>query len=261
MRRVQRAHGLLLLRLFAGALALGLWSGPPAAFALDVPPLRARVNDLAGLLDSGARESLEAKLAAYEEQSGHQFVLLTLPSLQGDSLEEFSIRVAERWKIGQAKSDNGLIMIVAAQERRVRIEVGYGLEGVVPDAIAARVVRDLIVPAFKQGRYAQGIDQGFGALMQAAAGEKVTLPKRRSEAGWPWYVDLLVMVLFFFSFVGFAMRARGGRRRGLFLFGPPFGGGGFGGGGFGGFGGGGFGGGGFGGGGGGFGGGGASGNW
>src|SRR5262245_10271229 len=108
-------------------------SGALPARALDVPPLGARVNDAAQLLSASERAALEAKLAAYEAQSGQQFVLVTVPSLEGDPIEDFSIRVAEKWKIGQRGKDDGLIVVVARDDRKMRIEVGYGLEGDVTD--------------------------------------------------------------------------------------------------------------------------------
>src|SRR5262245_26200310 len=133
----------------AAVLALLLASSiARPAHALEVPPLRAHVNDYAQLLDPARSAELEKKLADYEEKSGHQFTLLSLRSLDGDSVEEFSIRVAERWKLGRKGKDDGLILLVVPGDRKMRIEVGYGLEGVIPDAIASRVIRELLTPAF-----------------------------------------------------------------------------------------------------------------
>jgi uncharacterized protein len=245
-------------------LALSTWGVLPA-HALDVPALDARVNDYAALLDDAHRQSLESKLATYEQATGHQFVLLTVPTLDGDALEDFSIRAVEKWKLGAKGRDDGLLLLVAFQDRKLRIEVGYGLEGEITDAFTAGVIREVLAPAFRAGRPADGIDNAFDLLMAKGKGIAVGLPKRRSTDDlaslFPLllfgFVALLVLSRFFGGGGG---GGRGGRRRGGMIFLPGgFGGGG--GGGFGGFGGG-SGGGGFGGGGGGgFGGGGASGKW
>jgi uncharacterized protein len=222
------------------------------------------VNDQANLLTASERSALEGKLAAYEQKTGQQFALLTVSTLDGQPIEDFGIKVADKWKLGDKKRDDGLILIVVPQDRKMRIEVGYGLEGDVPDAIAARVIREVLTPAFRQGQFAAGIDNAFSVLMQAASGEAPPQaveqqPQRRERRKGAWSVLSplilpLVLFLIFSSFFG------GGRRRRRTMFGGPFIGGGWGGGGWGGGGGGGGGGWG-GGGGGGFGGGGASGNW
>jgi uncharacterized protein len=249
-------------------LAAALLIGAPAVSALDLPSLTARVNDHANLLTPAEKGALEGKLAAYEQKTGQQFALLTVPTLDGQPLEEFGIKVAEAWKLGDKKRDDGLILIVVPKDRKMRIEVGYGLEGTIPDVIAARVIREVIAPAFRAGAYAQGIDGAFDTLMQAASGEappQAAEPpptKRRKSTGWALLSPLILPLILFFIFSSFFGGGRRGRRRGM--FGAPFIGGGLGGGGWGG-GGGGWGGGGGGGwgggGGGGFGGGGASGNW
>jgi uncharacterized protein len=241
--------------LLAGVVALAITS--PAA-ALDVPPLRGRVTDTAGLLDPAKAGALESELARYEQETGHQLALLTVPSLEGEPIESFAVRAFESWKLGDAERDDGLLMVVSSGDRRVRIEVGYGLEGAIPDAIAARVIREAIVPAFRAGDYAGGIDRAFDLLMAAGQGEALgpaTNPPPRSERRG---VGFGPTALFWILLLVFSAFGRRGRRRG-YMVGAP---GGFfiGGGGGGGFGGGG-GGGGFGGGGGGSGGGGASGSW
>ena len=216
------------------------------ARALDVPPLRGRVNDLAGLLDATQAQALEQKLAAYERGSGHQFALLTLPSLEGDSLEDFSIRVVEAWKLGKKGRDDGILVLVAQQDRKMRIEVGYGLEGDVPDAIASRVIHEVMQPAFRSGDFYGGLNQAFDYLMRAAGGESVTIPEHRTQRqGAPLSLFMLLVIgLVLFRFFG---------PLGLLMMGSSLGGGHrYSGGGFGG---------GFSGGGGGFGGGGASGGW
>jgi uncharacterized protein len=240
-----------------------LLASPMAALARELPALTARVNDYANVLPPERAAALEAKLAEHERRSGQQFALLTVASLEGAAIEQFAIDVAEQWKLGDKKRDDGLLLVLAPNERKVRIEVGYGLEGVIPDAIAARVIREVLTPAFKQNDYAGGLEAAFVVLINHAGGDGGAMPaaqpqtqrKRQKFALLPLLLPFLLF--FFLSRLG----GRGGRRRGMWMMGPGFGaglGGGFGGGRGGGFGGGG---GGFGGGGGGFGGGGASGSW
>ena len=212
--------------------------------ALNPPPLKGHINDYAGLLEAPAQERLEKLLTAYEARVGHQFAVLIVPSLEGDPLEDFSIRVADAWKLGSKKSDNGLLLLIAPHEHQARIEVGRGLEGVIPDAVAAQVIRQILKPAFRQQDFAGGIEAALKVLMQAGAGEKVELPNNQAQQplGIPLWLIILLFLLAppFMRWFGLGMLLGGGFR----------GGGGFGGGG-----------GGFSGGGGGFSGGGASGSW
>jgi uncharacterized protein len=150
------------------------------SLALEVPPLRGRVNDYAQLLPQERARALEAELEKFERETGHQVAVLTIPSLQGDSLEDFSIRVAETWKIGKKGFDNGAILLVARDDRRLRIEVGYGLEGVLPDAIASRIIREVITPRFRTGDYGGGIEAGINSILKVTRGE--TLPERGRPA-------------------------------------------------------------------------------
>ncbi len=238
------------------ALFVALYLVPVRAFALEIPKLEGRVMDTAAFLSPGTRSRLSTALEQYERKTGHQFALLTIPSLEGDPIEDFSIRAAEKWRLGDKKRDDGLLMIIAAKDRRMRIEVGYGLEGAVPDAVAARIIRYVMRPAFRKGDHDGGVLEAFGLLMKAAEGEAIRVGPPPSSGGSdaPSILNLLPLILFGLLLLG----GRGGFLPFLFL------GGGFRGGGRGGYGGGGFGGGGgggFGGGGGGFGGGGASGDW
>jgi uncharacterized protein len=229
-----------------------------------LPPLKSRVTDQAQVLSEAGRTTLEQQLTQYEQATGHQFAFVSIASLEGDALEGFSLRLAEQWRLGDQKRDDGLILLVVKNERKVRIEVGYGLEGAVPDALAARIIRHQIVPAFRGGQYDQGILTAFATLMKAAEGEAVSVgPKERERGGQPgmsrvvfWAIWMAIALLILIA------RGRGGGRHGAGSALYPLAGLGLGGlGRRGGFGGGGFGGGGFGGGGGGFGGGGSSGGW
>jgi hypothetical protein len=135
-----RARALASLVALAAATA-GLLPAGIAHAELPVPPLRGRVNDLAGTLDPDVAARLEGRLADFERETTHQIAVLTIPSLEGEPIEPFALRVAEAWRLGQAGVDNGILLVVAPRDRRARIEVGYGLEGVVPDAIAAPASR------------------------------------------------------------------------------------------------------------------------
>lgn len=252
--------------LLCAPLAAAVLAWPPPAAAIDIPALQGPVNDYAGLLSGPERSALEGKLRAYKQKTSQEFTLLTVPTLDGQPIEDFGIKVSDAWKLGDKQRDDWLILIIVPKDRKVRIENGYGLEGDVPDAVAARVIREELAPAFRANQFAQGIDNAFNALMQAASGEappqaadQPPRRERRKQTAWSVLSPLIIPFVLFLIFSSFF----GGGRRRRSMFGGPFigglGGGGWGGGG-GGWGGGG-GGGGWGGGGGSGGGGGASGSW
>jgi uncharacterized protein len=238
-------------------LLLLLGAAPLMAAIPPVPALTQRVNDYAGMISPAARAEIEQKLAALEAEDGTQIAILTVRSLQGEPIEMFSIRVAEAWKIGQEKRDNGLLLVVSKEDRKTRVEVGSGLEGRLTDLQAGRIVRSVIKPAFARGDFDRGFIDATDALVSAVKGEFVNEDATRAEDNGDGpsipLVLIILLVLFFY------LRIFGGRHHGgPYVSGgwPGSGGGIFtSGGGFGG------GGGGFSGGGGGFGGGGASGDW
>lgn len=170
-------------------LSLSLLLGSASAFSEDaataqetaVPVLKSRVTDLTGTLGASEQHALEQKLAAFEQRKGSQLAVLIVPSTGQESIEQFSIRVAEQWKIGRKGTDDGLLLIVAKVDRTLRIEVGYGLEGVIPDAIAKRVISETIVPRFKAGDFAGGIDAGLMQLMSLIDGEALPPPPKRQQ--------------------------------------------------------------------------------
>jgi uncharacterized protein len=259
-RHVFRPHALCALSIFFLCLLSVL------AYPLDVPALRGRVNDYAKVLAVDRSRQLEDQLAQFEQETGHQVAVLTIPSLKGDSLEDFSIRVAENWKIGKKGFDNGVILIVVPNDRRLRLEVGYGLEGVLPDAVANQIISQYIIPRFRAGDFSGGIVAGIDAVLKVIKREPLpeALRQKPSNSTGPGFGSIGGLVLLMAVIAVMSMASSANRRRkGIWAtrgrhYPPIFwGGGGFGGGG-GGFGGGG---GGFGGGGGGFGGGGASGSW
>ena len=226
----------------------------------------ARVNDYAGLLSVAERQRLESLLAERERATGAQVVVAVFPSLEGESLEDFSIRLAQRWRIGQKGLDNGAILLVFARERRVRLEVGYGLEPVVPDAVAGQIIRETIGPRFREGRYADGLEAAARALYDRVGRDSERrAPARPSRPGtsplmlWGFLVLVVVIAAMLIQEAASARRfvrrngytaGRGGGWSSPVIVPPVFWGGGGGGGG-----------GGFSGGGGSFGGGGASGGW
>lgn len=234
---------LLLLFLFLPSLLLA---------QRDVPELaNHRVHDDAGILSSQTVAYLEQSLRAFEDSTSNQIAILTVPSLEGETIDQFGIRVGEAWKLGTGTNDNGIILLIAMQERKMRIEVGQGLEGPLPDAICNRIIRNELAPAFRRQDYDGGVLSSIEAIRKAIKGEYVgTGPQKSRGKRLPsGFVVLLIIIII-------AMRSRrgGGRGSGWSSGRGWYGGGGFSRGGGGGFGG-------FSGGGGSFGGGGSSGSW
>jgi uncharacterized protein len=254
---------------------------------VPVPELMARVTDLTGTLNGDQKSALESRLAAFEQQKGSQIAVLLVPTTEPETIEEYGIRAVDTWKLGRKGIDDGILVLMATQDRTVRIEVGYGLEGVIPDTIAKRVIEEIMIPRFREGDIAGGINAGVERLIGLIEGEPLPPPKQQTASGGAF--DKYFPMIFIAAIViGGLMRAIFGKVLGgmatggivggiVWLLGAGIffalllafmafiftlgGGRGFHGGGLGGMGGGGFGGGGFGGGGGGFGGGGASGRW
>jgi uncharacterized protein len=152
-------------------LALGSLLLPVSVRALDVPKLEGYVNDYAGIISPQARAELEGELAGFERSDSTQIVILTVPSLEGDTIEDFGIRVADAWKIGQKHKDNGVIFIVSKKERKTRIEVGRGLEGKLTDLMSGRIVDLVVNPRFKRGDFDGGFIAGVSALIDVTRGE------------------------------------------------------------------------------------------
>lgn len=179
------------------------------ASALEVPQLKARVNDYADILSPSTERQLDASLRELERTDSTQIVVLTIPSLEGDSLEDFSIRVAEQWKIGQKGLDNGAILLIAKNDRKMRIEVGYGLEGKMTDLMAGRIIRDVITPRFRSGQYDQGVIEGVQAMIQLTRGEFAASSKPQpSGKGGPDYQGFLSMSLVFLFLINVLGRVR-----------------------------------------------------
>jgi uncharacterized protein len=251
-----------LRRALALAALAAVASVPAAAAALvPVPPLTGPVVDVAGLLDAGSARRLDGLARAANAQGGErrvQLQYLVVPSLEGEPIEDFSIRVAEAWRLGGARRDDGVLVTVAVQDRAVRIEVGGGLEGALTDAQSARIIRGTIAPAFRAGEYGEGLYQAGVQILSVLGALPPDVARHVAQPRPPVRISSLLMIGVFV--VLFLVRVLGGfglrRRRHLWWGGGPWigGGGGWGGGG-------GLGGGGWSGGGGGFSGGGASGRW
>lgn len=162
-------------------LSAVVWSADSGL--VPVPALTARVTDLTQTLTPQDSAALEQKLAAFEQQKGSQIAVLVVPTTQPEAIEQYAIRVLDVWKLGRAKVDDGALLIIAKSDRRLRIEVGRGLEGVLPDAIAKRIIAETITPHFKQGDFAGGINAGVDQMIAVIQGEVLPPPARRRERG------------------------------------------------------------------------------
>jgi len=184
-----------------GWLAVAI--APAAEGLAPIPPLTARVTDLTGTLDATQRAQLENRLAALEREKGAQLVIVLVPSVQPESIEAYGIRLAEAWRIGRQGVDDGVIILVAKNDRAVRIEVGYGLEGAIPDALAKRIIEERIVPRFREGDFYGGLSAGVDALARLIRGETLLPPAKRT-APEPQRIEwhpLLFLVIFAGAFL------------------------------------------------------------
>jgi uncharacterized protein len=192
-----------------------LWFAPLVAGAVvDVPRLERRVTDLTSTLSGAETDAIEHKLAAFEERKGSQIAVLVVPTIEPETIEQFSIRVAEAWQVGRKDIDDGAILLIASADRTLRIEVGYGLEGVLPDAVARRIIDEAIVPPLRAGRLADGINAGIDAMIRVIDGEPLPEPKwaqRRSPPDQRSVESIFTAVLVGSIVVGGILRAVLGR--------------------------------------------------
>ena len=208
----------LRLRRWAGALAALLWFvALPLGVAhaadelLPVPPLQALVTDLTATLTPEQRAGLESRLRAFDERKGSQLAVLIVPTTRPEAIEPYAIRVVEQWKLGRRSVDDGVLLLVAKNDRSVRIEVGYGLEGVLSDAITHRIINDIIVPRFQQGDFFGGIDASVEQMIKLIDGEALPAAARRPE-GVPFDLGDMAPVLLMIAVVaGGVLRAMLGR--------------------------------------------------
>jgi uncharacterized protein len=212
--RLRAAAGVLL------ALLLGVVGLAGAQGLVAIPKLEARVTDLTGTLTAEQQSSLEEKLAAFEARKGTQIVVLIVPTTHPEEIEQYSIRVVEQWRLGRAHVDDGVLLIVAKNDRRVRIEVGYGLEGALPDATANRIIAETIGPLFAQNNFYAGINAGVDQIVRVVDGEALPEPDHAWRGGRSRHVSGILPFLFIAVFVGSSLlRAVLGRPAGALVTG------------------------------------------
>lgn len=187
-------------------LALGLAWAQAA-----VPPLTARVTDLTGTLTREQQAGLERMLQEFEARKGSQLAVLMVPSTAPEAIEQYALRVAEQWKIGRKKVDDGAILVVAKDDRALRIEVGYGLEGALNDATANRIIRELIVPRFREGDFYGGINAGLDRMMRVIDGEPLPAPAKSAPGAQGETFQMLPVLLILALVAGSILRAILGR--------------------------------------------------
>jgi uncharacterized protein len=167
-------------QVLAFLLIFFVWVGIAQA-EVAVPPLRALVTDLTGTLSATDMAALDSRLKAYEREKGSQIAVLIVPTTQPEEIEQYSMRVVEQWKLGRHKVDDGVLFLIAKNDRRMRIEVGYGLEGALPDITAKRIISDIVSPAFKAGDFVGGITAGVDAIIASIQGEPLPVPTVSNE--------------------------------------------------------------------------------
>ena len=175
---------------------------PFLALAADIPPLKARVTDLTSTLNAQQRGALEQTLAEFEARKGAQIAVLLIPTTQPETIEQYAVRVQESWKLGRKGVDDGVLLVVAKSDRKVKIEVGYGLEGILPDAIAKRIIEDDIVPRFRENDFYGGIRAGVDRIMRVVEGEKLPPPIARSHPQAEGFNTSWIVPIFFLVVIG-----------------------------------------------------------
>ncbi|HXY75609.1 MAG TPA: YgcG family protein, partial [Steroidobacteraceae bacterium] len=200
-RRARLRAGLALPVLLG--LALGAAAQAPNPLGLQpVPKFTGYIVDLTGTLTAEQQNALEQKLGAFEAAKGSQLAVLIVPTTQPEEIEAYSIRVVEQWKVGRKKADDGVLLLVAKNDRRVRIEVGRGLEGVLTDATSNRIIDETIRPAFRQGDYYGGIDASLGQMMKLIEGEPLPPPDTRWQSDRSRHNGGSLPVIFFMVLIG-----------------------------------------------------------
>lgn len=188
-----------------------------------IPPLKAHVTDLTATLSASEIAFLEQKLSAFEKTKGSQIAVLIVPATQPETIEEYSIRVVEAWQLGRKGVDDGILLLIAKNERALRIEVGYSLEGAVPDAMAKRIIAEIITPRFKQGHFAEGIDAGIEAIIKLIQGEPLPLSKNTRNganiAEAPTFLESFISILIGSIVIGRVLQVFFGRLIGSTMIG------------------------------------------
>lgn len=209
MELTRRGKLSLSLALFACACAFSVR-------ALEPPPLTGRVVDRAGILSQEKKSQIESYLQSLEESSGIQLAVLTVPSLEGGDIASFSIKVAQSWALGQSGKDNGALLVVAMREKKIRIEVGYGLEGKLTDTKCGLIIRNVISPKFQSGDFAGGIMEGVRNIGGVAADDEALVSKSVAKEKSGGASELIAALVFMFVFILFGTMVlpniAGGRR-------------------------------------------------
>jgi uncharacterized protein len=218
------------MRLRAASLIVGfvlclvVTAGSAYAQALQaIPKLEARVTDVTGTLTAAEQAQLEQKLADFEARKGAQIAVLLVPTTAPEEIEQYSIRVVEAWKLGRKKVDDGALMIIAKNDRTLRIENGYGLEGVLTDAMSGRITADTMVPLLKQGQYFAAITAGVDQMIQLISNESLPPPDPTWRQQRPQHWNSLPIVIFAFLFGSTVLRSMFGRVAGSLLTGGALG--------------------------------------
>jgi uncharacterized protein len=183
----------------------------PAQGLRPVPPLEARVTDLTGTLTAAQQAQIEQRLAEFEARKGAQIAVLFVPTTQPEEIEQYSIRVVDAWKLGREKPDDGALLLVAKDDRRMRIEVGRGLEGALTDLVSKRIIADTITPLFRQGDFAGGIAAGLEQMMRVVDGEALPPPDEQWSGGAGSLIELLPFLLMLVLVGSMILRALFGR--------------------------------------------------
>jgi uncharacterized protein len=191
--------------LFVLLLAASAWA------QVAVPPLKGRVTDLTGTLKPEQVSSLEQLLRSFEARKGSQIAVLIVPTTAPETVEQYALRVAEQWKIGRKKVDDGAILVVAKDDRALRIEVGYGLEGALNDATASRIIREVIVPRFREGDFFGGISAGVDRMIRVIDGEPLPAPAKAAPPPGEGVLQILPVLLILALVAGAILRRMLGR--------------------------------------------------
>ncbi len=212
------------LLMAAMVLVLGTAAGAAGAQSLQpVPKLESRVTDLTGTLTAGQQAELEQKLADFEARKGAQIAVLLVPTTQPEEIEQYSIRVTDAWKLGRKKVDDGALLILAKDDHKLRIENGYGLEGVLTDAASNRIIEDTMVPLLRQGQYFNAINAGVDQMMRLIDGEQLPPPDRTWQHHRVQNWNFLPVLLFALLFGSSILRSMFGRTGGALLSGTAVG--------------------------------------
>lgn len=194
------------MRLVTGlGFVVWLFCALPVLAQLAVPSLSGRVVDVANIISAGTETAMTAKLAAHEKKTGNQIAVLTIASLRGEVLEQYSLEVARKWALGTADFNNGALLLVARDDRKLRIEVGYGLEGTLTDAIASIIIRETITPAFRQGNFSSGISQGVDQMIEVLQADAAALQRwkdrTKPSGSYKFENDYIIFFVFFIVWI------------------------------------------------------------